>query len=114
MGAAWLSLLLLSALGGCASSPFAPLSYEFVTQPARAGQSRVSEHAARVGGALDAATLERDVRVLAAPGLQGRRRGTEGNAQARAYIVTRLQAAGLAPLFDGSFDLLPRFLRMES
>ena len=104
----WLSLLLLSVLGGflggCASSPFAPLSYEFVTQPTRASQSRVSEHAARVGGALEAATLERDVRVLAAPGLQGRRRGTEGNARARAHIVTRLQAAGLAPLFDGSFE----------
>jgi len=98
------SLLLLSALGGCASSPFAPLSYEFVAQPARASQSRISERAARVGGALDAATLERDVRVLAAPALQGRRRGTDGSARARAHIVTRLQAAGLAPLFDGSFE----------
>jgi len=53
---------------------------------------------------LDASTLERDVRYLASPDLQGRRRGTEGNARARAHIVARLRAAGLAPLFGDRFE----------
>ena len=54
--------------------------------------------------ALVTATLERDVRTLAAPDMRGRLRGTDDNARARAYIVSRLRAAGLAPLFGGSFE----------
>src|SRR5438876_2209350 len=53
---------------------------------------------------LVTATLERDVRTLAAPDMRGRLRGTDDNARARAYIVSRLRAAGLAPLFGGSFE----------
>lgn len=60
--------------------------------------------AARLREALTPASLEPDVRFLAAPERRGRRRGTEGNAQARAHIVDRLARAGLAPLFDGSFE----------
>ena len=54
--------------------------------------------------ALASGSLQHDVRVLAAPELRGRLRGTEGNARARAFIIDRLRAAGLAPLFDGSFE----------
>ena len=41
---------------------------------------------------LVTATLERDVRTLAAPDMRGRLRGTDDNARARAYIVSRLRA----------------------
>lgn len=60
--------------------------------------------AAAVRDAITPATLEPDVRFLASPELRGRLRGTEENAKARAHIVQRLQRAGLAPLFDGSFE----------
>jgi len=60
--------------------------------------------ATAVRDALVAATLERDVRFLASPDLRGRLRGTEENARARAHIVGRLRGAGLAPLFNGSFE----------
>lgn len=58
----------------------------------------------RLLAALDTATLEADVRFLAAPEREGRARGTPGNAQARAYLTGRLRSAGLAPLFAGSFE----------
>jgi len=54
--------------------------------------------------ALDASTLEADVRHLASPEMEGRGRGSAGNALARNYIVSRLQCAGLLPLFNGAFD----------
>ena len=60
--------------------------------------------AATVRGALNAGSLERDVRVLAAPEMRGRRRGTDDNARARAYLIERLREAGMAPLFDGSYE----------
>src|SRR5881409_3178395 len=60
--------------------------------------------AAAVRDALVPGSLERDVRLLAAPEMRGRLRGTDENERARAYIVERLRAAGLAPLFDGSFE----------
>jgi len=64
----------------------------------------VTAAAAAVRGALVVATLERDVRVLAAPELRGRLRGTDDTARARAYIIERLRGAGMEPLFDGSFE----------
>jgi len=60
--------------------------------------------AAALRDAVTTTTLEPDVRFLAAPQRRGRLRGTAENAQARAYIVERLERAGLAPLFDGSFE----------
>ena len=59
--------------------------------------------------ALDTAGIEPAVRRLAAPEMEGRRQGTPGNARARAYIVSRLRHAGLAPLFQGAFEQ-PTFL----
>jgi len=55
-------------------------------------------------GALDAASIEPAVHHLAAPEMAGRGRGTPGNARARAYIVSRLERAGLTPLFHGRFE----------
>jgi hypothetical protein len=49
---------------------------------------------------LDSAQLVRDLFVLAADSMEGRRIGTPGNAKARAYLVRRLNALGIAPLKD--------------
>jgi len=57
---------------------------------------------------LDAATLEADVRYLASEELAGRKVGTEGNRLGREYIVSRLKAAGIEPLFGDSFEQLTR------
>ena len=54
--------------------------------------------------ALDTASIEPAVYRLAAPEMEGRGRGTPGNARARAYIVSRLEHAGLTPLFHGAFE----------
>ncbi len=92
-------------LAGCATGPLAPLRYEFVDDPAEStGPPRAGEHAVAAAAALDPATLEPDVRALASPAFQGRLRGSEGGARARAYLVGRLQSAGLGPLFDGRFE----------
>ena len=86
--------VLLGALGvaGCASGPLAPLRYEFI-DPAPGGLRELPATAATVSAAVDPSTLEPDVRLLASPALQGRRRGTEGNRLARAHIIRRLRAA---------------------
>jgi peptidase M28-like protein len=81
-----------------------PLPYEFVDSATAAGPSRVSDNADAVAAGIDVSTIEPDVRYLAAPELQGRLRGTEGNARARAYIVASLKAASLAPLFGDTFE----------
>jgi Peptidase family M28 len=86
-------------------SPLKPLPCHFVdSSSTAAGPSRVSANADSVAAAVDVSTIETDVRYLAAPELQGRLRGTEGNARARAQIVASLKAAGLAPLFNDSFE----------
>jgi len=84
-------------------SPLQP--YHFVDSSATAAAPRrVSSSADSVAAAIDISTIEPDVRYLAAPELQGRLRGTEGNARARAHIVASLKAAGLAPLFPNGFE----------
>ena len=86
-------------------SPLKPLPYHFVdSSSTAAGPSPVSANANNVAAGVDVSTIEPDVRYLAAPELQGRLRGTEGSARARAYIVASLKAAGLAPLFGDSFE----------
>lgn len=50
--------------------------------------------------ALDSAQLVRDLYVLAADSMEGRRMGTPGGAKARTYLVRRLNALGIAPLRD--------------
>ena len=81
-----------------------PLPYEFVDSSTADGPSRVSENADNVAAGIEVSTIEPDVRYLASPELQGRLRGTEGNARACAYIVASLKAAGLAPLFGDTFE----------
>jgi hypothetical protein len=81
------------------------LSYEFVDDASTAaGPSRVSQNANGIAARVDVSAVEPDVRYLAAPELQGRLRGTEGSARARAHIVASLKAAGLAPLFGDGFE----------
>jgi len=81
------------------------LSYEFVDDASTAaGPSRVSQHANGIAAGVDVSAVEPDVRYLAAPELQGRLRGTEGSARARAHIAASLKAAGLAPLFGDGFE----------
>jgi len=82
----------VNTLSGAESSPALPLKAENALL-----------------GALDMSSIEPTVYDLAAPEMEGRGRGTPGNARARAYIVSRLVNAGLAPLFDGAFGQ-PTFL----
>lgn len=49
---------------------------------------------------LDSAQLVRDLYVLAADSMEGRRVGTPGGAKARAYLLRRLNTLGVAPLKD--------------
>ena len=49
------------------------------------------------GPSGDYAQLLEDVRILSADDMQGRDTGSEGGARARAYIVSRMEALGVAP-----------------
>lgn len=68
---------------------------------------------AQDGPAIDSAQLMADVRFLADDALAGRAPATEGSAKARAHIIARLEALGVAPL-DGAagyaqpFETAPR------
>ena len=53
--------------------------------------------------AVDADRVFEDVRQLASDDMQGRLAGSPGGEKARAYIVTRLEQAGVLPL-GGSFE----------
>ncbi len=63
--------------------------------------------------AVDADALMQTVRTLSAAEFEGRRTGTPGNARARAWIVERFRAAGLAPA-GASFELPFTFTRAAS
>lgn len=52
---------------------------------------------------IDAGALLKDLQVLAADDMEGRRAGTPGSARARAFIVRRFQEVGIQPL-GGSFE----------
>jgi len=97
--------MVVVSIAGCATAPSRFLPYEFVDAPATtAAPPRSAEIASRIAAAVDVSTIEPDVRDLASPELQGRLRGSEGSARARDYLVARLKAAGLAPLFGESFE----------
>jgi hypothetical protein len=96
----------LLVLAACPGAHAEELRYTFVDHLSTPAPPAVSPNAAAaaVHDALVTTTLERDVRTLAAPEMRGRLRGTDDNVRARAYIVSRLRAAGLAPLFGDSFE----------
>src|SRR4029079_15265365 len=50
---------------------------------------------------FDGAQLLRDLKTLSADDMEGRQVGTAGGEKARAYVLARFKAAGLAP-FNGS------------
>lgn len=58
---------------------------------------------ARQSGLFDSAQLLQDLRVLSADDMQGRRVDTAGGARARAYILDRFKASGIAP-FGTTFE----------
>jgi pimeloyl-ACP methyl ester carboxylesterase len=62
---------------------------------------------------VDANQLLRDLRVLSADDMQGRRAGTPGGLKARAYVVERFKASGLAP-FGASYEHAFPLRRRES
>src|SRR5438067_840083 len=51
----------------------------------------------RPSGVIDAAALLHDAQVLAADDMQGRQVDTAGGAKARAYVIERFKASGVAP-----------------
>lgn len=55
-----------------------------------------------VVGSLDRPALLRDLQTLSADAMEGREVGTPGGARARAYLVERFKAAGLAA-FNGGY-----------
>jgi Zn-dependent M28 family amino/carboxypeptidase len=59
-----------------------------------------------------AAELLADVQTLASPAFEGRRTGTPGHAQARAFIVERFRSIGLTP-FGDSFEMPFQFTRND-
>ncbi len=72
----------------------------------RGAPEPLSDPAAAVAlrDAVDAGSLETDVRQLTDPAWDGRLRGEPGNDAARGYVISRLADAGLEPLFDGSWE----------
>jgi Zn-dependent M28 family amino/carboxypeptidase len=63
----------------------------------------VAGQAPRHSALLDSAALLRDVQVLSADAMEGRRADTPGGARARAYVLERFKAAGLRPV-GGAFE----------
>lgn len=60
---------------------------------------------------LDTTQLVEDLRILSSDEMGGRRTGTEGNANAREYLVERFKEAGAAPFNDSythAFDFTDR------
>ncbi len=62
------------------------------------------EHGGDPEAELDLAMPEQIARALAADAMQGRDEGSAGGQAARAHLVEALQACGVAPLFEGTFE----------
>jgi hypothetical protein len=73
-----------------------------IEQRALRQQSAAISVAAATSRRIDAASLMRDVRALAAPEMEGRRTGSEGNRRARRLIVSAFREIGLEPLGGAS------------
>ena len=60
---------------------------------------------------FDAKQLLRDLQILSADDMQGRRAGTPGGLKARAYVAERFKASGLVPIgasYEHAFPLRRR------
>ena len=62
-----------------------------------------SSAAEQAAWTLDRSQLLTDLQVLAADDMEGRAVATDGNARARAYIITRLEAMGAEPV-EGDYE----------
>jgi Zn-dependent M28 family amino/carboxypeptidase len=69
-----------------------------------------SQLAPQQAASIDADALLETVRTLSSPSFEGRRTGTSGNAQARAWIVERFGEIGLAPSGE-NFQMPFKFTR---
>lgn len=69
--------------------------------------------AAQAPAPFTAASLMADVTLLASPAMEGRRTGTPGNLEARAFILERFQDVGLEPL-GARFELPFSFERRQN
>ena len=99
-----LALLLVALLAGCSGTGVIRYTFvDHVSAPPVDGVPSVGA-APLLGEFVVPTTLVPDVAYLAALERRGRLRDSAGNAEARAYIVARLRAAGLAPLFGDSFE----------
>ncbi len=56
--------------------------------------------AARPSSLIDSTQLLRDLQILSADDMQGRQADTPGGEKARAYVIDRLKASGVAPFGD--------------
>jgi Zn-dependent M28 family amino/carboxypeptidase len=63
----------------------------------------VSAQVPRKGSVIDSAQLLSDLKVLSSDGMEGRLTGTPGGDKARAFVVTRFKASGLAA-FGSSYE----------
>jgi len=64
-----------------------------------------------VSHAIDRTQLLLDLQTLAADEMEGRAAGTEGNARARAYIISRYEEIGISPIgesFESRFEYSSR------
>lgn len=66
-----------------------------------AGPASRDDHSAEGAEAIRAQELLREVRILAAPEMEGRESGTRGGARAAAHIAEEFRTIGLKPLPDG-------------
>lgn len=88
----WLAAVVVAALatGQWPAPPVQATQGTATVRPANVPSSRL----------FDAATLLDDLRILSADDMEGRKFGTPGGARARAYVVGRFKASGIAPLAD--------------
>ena len=74
------------------------IGFLLLLQPRQGAAQSAGEHPTRAAVSVDAGQLMRDVDVLAADGMEGRRAGTPGGAKARTFLLQRFNEIGLPPL----------------
>ena len=92
-----LAVLVLMAAYGCAGGGGDD-------QGALAGESGARAQGLETSDAITAELLRSDVTAIASDEFEGRGPGSDGDRRARAYLASRLEAAGAAPYFEGSWE----------